>query len=137
MSLKIIAKSEAFKKYGIWSFGIENFSIISESGILGLEVFVNKNYLNSEANNCFSTVTQGYGAVEDFGSVYICVGEYLEDLHLNLDKRVVLSGGWVGDNSDNGSVVTNICGSMTISNGMVEVEGVVISSGFEVQSSGL
>ena len=110
----------------VWSYP----DYTSGSGDLGLEVFVNSDYLDGEVNNCFSTVTQGYGAVEDFGAVYICVGEYCEDLHLNQDKRVILSGAWVDEFSSNESSTTNICGSMIISNGMVEVEGVVISSGF-------
>ena len=54
-----------------------------------------------------------------------------------MDKRVILSGGWVGDDSGNGSLFTELCGLVTISNGTVEVEGVVISSKFRVRSSEL
>ncbi|MCD6534684.1 MAG: hypothetical protein J7L25_11525 [Deltaproteobacteria bacterium] len=117
--------SSDFSPEIVWSY----VDHTSGSGNLGLEVFVSRDYLDCEVNNCFSTVTQGYGAVEDFGSVYICVGEYFEDLHLDQDKRVILSGDWVDEFSSNVSSTTNICGSMIISKGMVEVEGVVISSG--------
>ncbi len=126
--------SSNFSPEIVWSYK----SHIVGSGSADLEVFVNKNYADDGLNDCFYTVAQGYDSVEDLGTVFICVDEYFEDLYLDLDKRVILSGGWVVDDGDNISPDSNICGCVIISKGTVVMDGVVITgTGMGVKSLSL
>ncbi len=90
------------------------------------DVFVNVDqYCNGETP-CYPVIGEGYGVVEDGGSVMLRAGEYYEALVFDKPKMVTLTGGFLEDYCSNPLTTTVVGGCLIISDGCVVVEGLVL-----------
>jgi len=90
------------------------------------DIFVNPSYRDITLN-CFSTINEGYLAINEYGDIYISADEYFEDLNFNQPKQVYLSAGWEDDFHLNSSCTTTIHGTLTITAGTITLDNLIIT----------
>ena len=90
------------------------------------DIFVNPTYNNSTLN-CFSTITEGYLAANEYDDIYISADEFFEDLTFDQPKQINLSAGWEDDFHLNSPCTTTIHGTLTITAGTITLDNLVIT----------
>ncbi len=75
---------------------------------------------------CFSTITDGYNAVDEKGELYISAEEFFENLNFNQPKQVYLSAGWENEFHLNSTCTTIVHGTLTITAGTIIVDSLTI-----------
>jgi hypothetical protein len=90
------------------------------------DIFINPKF-NHSTPNCFSTITEGYDAIDQSGELYISADEFFEDLNFNQSKQVYLSAGWENDFHLNSSCTTTIHGTLTILSGTISLDSLIIA----------
>lgn len=114
----------------ISSDGSTLYAATSGEGLFRLAIPGNVLYVDKDDNTCgaktpcYSTIQEAIDAASSRAIIRIAQGTYVEDLVLNASKYLTLSGGWDALFTTQSSTTT--ANSMTISDGSVTVDKVVI-----------
>ena len=90
-----------------------------------IDIFIDPTHYNPSLN-CFSTITDGYNAVDGKGELYISAEEFYENLNFNQPKQVYLSAGWENDFHLNSTCTTIVHGTITITAGTIIIDSLTI-----------
>ncbi len=77
---------------------------------------------------CYADIDDAYRDAASFRQILIQADYYLGNLVFDQSVDVVLSGGWDSDYTGNGNAWSTVAGSLTISNGTVVIENLILET---------
>ena len=88
-------------------------------------IYVSKDGLCNGNNPCFPNIQNGIALASAPSIIKITEGTYNENIILDFDEEMMLQGGWNADFTSNSSYTT-IDGSLTITNGTMIIENIIL-----------
>ena len=95
----------------------------------GSFAYVARDGVCTDHSTCYSAIDDAYKDSSSFREIFIRAEFFLEELTFDKSMTVILSGGWDDDYSSNGTGLSVIGGSLTITAGTVIVDKIVIQEG--------
>jgi hypothetical protein len=89
-------------------------------------IYVSKGVLCNGHNPCSSNIQDGIAMASAPSIIKVTQGTYDEDIILNVDQVILLSGGWDANFTSNSSYTT-ITGSLTMTNGKTILENIIVN----------